>query len=66
MPKMSCRNWECGVIIQVPKLETEACGQRNKAAHSVMEIFNGTVPIPMKVPGSPYGPSEEPWFFVRT
>ena len=64
MPKMSCRNWECGVVVQVPK--TVAYGKKQNAAHSTMEVFDGTVPIPMKTPGSPYGPSDEPWFFVRT
>ncbi|CAM1510314.1 Fc.00g006490.m01.CDS01 [Cosmosporella sp. VM-42] len=60
-PKMSCRNWECGVVVQVPKAE----GAMEEAATNTMDMFDGTIPVPMQIPGPPYGPTEEPWFFLR-
>ncbi|PFH59332.1 hypothetical protein XA68_12509 [Ophiocordyceps unilateralis] len=54
--KMSCRNWECGVVVPVG----------GAAAAADLGVFQGTVPLPMKVPGRAYGPEEEPWFFEGT
>lgn len=84
-PKMSCRNWECGVVVPV----TAALSQPGTAAHGddsrqsglagatrttatpttagvsdLEAVFASTVPVPMVVPGRPYGPNEEPWFFA--
>ncbi|RDA83546.1 hypothetical protein CP533_3303 [Ophiocordyceps camponoti-saundersi (nom. inval.)] len=53
--KMSCRNWECGVVVPVP------VGGGGVAAD--LGVFRGTVPVPMQVPGRAYGATEEPWFF---
>ncbi|KAI0013953.1 phospholipase D/nuclease [Xylariaceae sp. FL0662B] len=56
-PKLTCRNWECGVL--VPSLSQETC--------SGLANFQNTIPIPMKVPGEPYGAtqSKRPWLFLE-
>jgi hypothetical protein len=50
-PKITCRNWECGVVVPV----------RSSLGHVAvvegsedMSIFQGEVPVPMQVPGEPY------------
>ncbi|KGQ05169.1 hypothetical protein BBAD15_g9592 [Beauveria bassiana D1-5] len=53
--KMSCRNWECGVVVPV---------QGNPGNGCDITIFSGVVPVPMMVPGRPYKDSDEPWFFL--
>ncbi|KAF4582907.1 ubiquitin interaction domain-containing protein [Ophiocordyceps camponoti-floridani] len=55
--KMSCRNWECGVVVPVGGAATAT------ATAADLGVFHGTVPLPMKLPGRAYGPAEEPWFF---
>lgn len=66
---MNCRNWECGVIISVAS-DTTAGGREGddskagpRAADNLATIFGTKVPVPMRVPGRPYGPDEEPWFY---
>ncbi|KAH6975901.1 tyrosyl-DNA phosphodiesterase-domain-containing protein [Ilyonectria sp. MPI-CAGE-AT-0026] len=66
-PKMSCRNWECGVVIRVPgasKAQVQAGGPREDV--SDMGIFKGTIPVPMRFPGRRYRETEEPWFYAQT
>ncbi|KAM3508241.1 hypothetical protein MY10362_001301 [Beauveria mimosiformis] len=53
--KMSCRNWECGVVVPVHGNPGNGCD---------FTIFSGVVPVPMMVPGRPYKDSDEPWFFL--
>ncbi|KAM3523849.1 hypothetical protein MY4038_008002 [Beauveria bassiana] len=53
--KMSCRNWECGVVVPVHGNPGNGCD---------ITIFSGVVPVPMMVPGRPYKDSDEPWFFL--
>ncbi|KPM36091.1 hypothetical protein AK830_g10478 [Neonectria ditissima] len=62
-PKMSCRNWECGVVIRVPGSSKAQAGA-GKDDFSNMGIFKGTVPVPMRFPGRRYRESEEPWFYA--
>lgn len=60
-PKLTCRNWECGVIVPVRKASTQpentvpgtGCG---------MSVFGGQVPVPMLYPGEVYG-THKPWYF---
>ncbi|KAK0711148.1 tyrosyl-DNA phosphodiesterase-domain-containing protein [Lasiosphaeris hirsuta] len=70
-PKMTCRNWECGVLILADEgkngrtalNETEL---RKGAASqtSSLRIFEGRVPIPMELPGTPFSNSSRmPWFY---
>ncbi|OAA37475.1 tyrosyl-DNA phosphodiesterase domain-containing protein [Metarhizium rileyi] len=56
--KLMCRNWECGVVLPVRVSE-----QGNGPVD--MKVFQGTVPIPMQVPGRKYLQNEHPWFFHR-
>lgn len=48
--KMSCRNWECGVVVPV-----------RRGSHQGSNL--GKVPVPMQVPGRAYRSDEEPWFY---
>jgi hypothetical protein len=86
---MSCRNWECGVVVPInapnqlgttsASTATAASGSKQSeisaatrttsastaAGVSDLEaVFASTLPVPMMVPGRPYGPNEEPWFFA--
>ena len=68
-PRLTCRNWECGVILPVVELTIKAGSEQhstredNYEASLGMDIFVGQVPVPMQVPGSQYGP-RRPWFFM--
>ncbi|KAM5371357.1 hypothetical protein ACJZ2D_007956 [Fusarium nematophilum] len=106
-PKMSCRNWESGVVVRISSSSTStsrssavtvsSSGSTNvKAAEAQaraqaqagnpsgqpgkgdkggdtsqtqelvtdMGIFDGTVPVPMRLPGRRYRAGEEPWFYT--
>ncbi|XXG96694.1 RING-box protein hrt1 [Hypoxylon texense] len=62
-PKLTCRNWECGVIVPIPPREPD----KNRIQHSDLSDFLGTIPVPMKVPGEAYGAtkSKRPWLFLE-
>lgn len=62
-PKMSCRNWECGVVVSVVTNSKDAELDLEKQ-EALGAIFGGTVPVPMKTPGRLYGPGEEPWYYA--
>ncbi|RDA87282.1 hypothetical protein CP532_1318 [Ophiocordyceps camponoti-leonardi (nom. inval.)] len=57
--KMSCRNWECGVVVPVSVND----GGSGSGVAADLSVFRGTVPVPMQVPGRAYGAAEKPWFF---
>ncbi|KAI0389236.1 tyrosyl-DNA phosphodiesterase-domain-containing protein [Xylariaceae sp. FL0594] len=61
LPKLTCRNWECGVVIPVESTSTESAAEEKPLS----EVFGKTVPVPMVVPGEAYGKSgtKEPWYF---
>lgn len=75
-PKMNCRNWECGVIVPVPAMrgrqsenegrssDEEGWGKRKEVVvpSPTFEVFEGVVPVPMVVPGEPFG-DRRPWFY---
>jgi hypothetical protein len=75
LPKMNCRNWECGVIVPVSSTnlkqqdfeEQKKMGEVEKKQSSPpgMEIFDGVVPVPMKTPCEEYG-RKRPWFYTET
>lgn len=56
-PKMTCRNWECGVVLPVPS-------QPSSTDDDLDALFSSAVPVPMVNPGRAYGPNEEPWFYT--
>lgn len=77
-PKLNCRNWECGVVIPVvdrspatveqgkdsqPSLGLSA--DSHTGAVDIEDIFQGTIPVPMQVPGRVYGAGVRPWFFLE-
>lgn len=67
-PKMSCRNWECGVVVPAPGLESGVARKPAAAAGEIVadiSVFGRKVPVPMKMPGPQYGPKEEPWYFLN-
>ncbi|KAJ5260035.1 hypothetical protein N7497_011147 [Penicillium chrysogenum] len=68
--KMNCRNWECGVI--VPIINEKKTGEKGKgpethgavpSAPLPVEVFNDTVPVPMRVPAAPLSEHRKPFFF---
>lgn len=61
-PKLNCRNWECGVIIPVPAGDGILGSNDKDQDPPGMDIFQGTVPVPMIVPGEEYG-GRKPWFY---
>lgn len=54
--KLSCRNWECGVVVPVEGGEGEGEGLEG--------VFTGTVPVPMEWPGREYS-GKQPWYFME-
>jgi hypothetical protein len=59
--KLTCRNWESGVIIPVP--ESQSVDKTPTSADD-MSMFAGTVPVPMQVPGPEYQSSDQPWLYM--
>lgn len=57
-PKMTCRNWECGVLV---KAGDEG---GNGGSSSGLGVFDGVVPVPMQLPGLPLAKEGDkaPWF----
>jgi hypothetical protein len=69
-PKLNCRNWECGVLVPVldradssDKVSNNNSGKGANESADMLDVFRGTVPVPMTVPGQRYGPGLKPWFF---
>ncbi|CEJ59480.1 hypothetical protein PMG11_08104 [Penicillium brasilianum] len=77
-PKLNCRNWECGVLVPVITPGGRANSQASDATSATIDaapksqlqpqqlltqIFQDTVPVPMKLPGGDLTESRAPWFF---
>ncbi|KAI2776448.1 phospholipase D/nuclease [Daldinia loculata] len=62
-PKLTCRNWECGVIVPISPRDPSKDGSRP----SSVSDFNDTIPVPMNIPGEAYGDikSKRPWLFLE-
>lgn len=59
-PKLSCRNWECGVLCQTPVTPVSGADSArhdtaNQKSRLDMSVFLGSIPVPMVVPGDTYG-----------
>ncbi|OIW33324.1 phospholipase D/nuclease [Coniochaeta ligniaria NRRL 30616] len=52
-PRITCRNWECGVVVPVLR-DTASAIDRQAREGEILGIFNGYVPVPMQTPGAPY------------
>ncbi|RYO87862.1 hypothetical protein DL766_005944 [Monosporascus sp. MC13-8B] len=64
-PKLTCRNWECGVL--VPVQDHGRTIAEGRSSPGSLSIFQDTIPIPMEVPGEAYGMSgtKRPWLFLE-
>jgi hypothetical protein len=58
-PKMTCRNWECGVLVKAG-----SPGRHGSSSSSSLGMFEGVVPVPMELPGLPLAKEgvRAPWF----
>ncbi|KAK2024387.1 ubiquitin interaction domain-containing protein [Colletotrichum zoysiae] len=68
--KLSCRNWECGVLVAVGSEEKRQHQQLDQDESGRLDgVFGTTMPIPMKVPAGRYTSDESaasrPWFFMK-
>ena len=75
-PKLNCRNWECGVVVPVlGQGEGRVLGGDEANAETgskavdtesptALNVFDGTVPVPMILPGKRYGGARKPWYFM--
>ncbi|KAL1863831.1 hypothetical protein Plec18170_000671 [Paecilomyces lecythidis] len=79
-PKLNCRNWECGVVIPIiqqgPEVEASrnlgtvsneksSVERKNEKEFDFAPLFDTKVPVPMKLPGRPYGPGMKPWYYME-
>ncbi|KAJ5180248.1 hypothetical protein N7492_003458 [Penicillium capsulatum] len=75
-PKLNCRNWECGVLVPVtrPRKQnqigdaTESDADKEGSATSqtsglAADVFQTTVPVPMKLPPAQLDARRGPWFY---
>ncbi len=64
--KINLRNWECGVLIPVPRTMAPAREAADRGAgvwdRLDMSVFDGHIPIPMVLPGEEYR-GTRPWFY---
>ena len=75
MMKLTCNNWECGVLVPVRKAAATATSSSQESAGKTigsdvatcdnLDRFNGVVPVPMEYPGELYG-DKKPWFFWQS
>ena len=62
-PKLTCRNWECGVLIPVHLNDAQPeLGIPDSVCN--MDVFRAHVPVPMVYPGEMYG-TRKPWYFTE-
>ena len=57
-PKLNARNWECGVVMQVPLDGNDGTGEDLS-----MNVFKDTIGLPFTWPAEEYG-ARRPWFFM--
>ncbi|KAK3692774.1 tyrosyl-DNA phosphodiesterase-domain-containing protein [Podospora appendiculata] len=66
-PKITCRNWECGVLVSTGHREGKSVLSSSSDTPKQLNdwgIFKGFVPVPMEVPGAPLSESSrKPWFY---
>lgn len=74
-PKLNFRNWECGVLVPVTNPDEESksdnssqsdetvrASSKPPAQYLPAEVFQNTVPVPMKLPAAQLKEGREPWF----
>ncbi|KAK4505703.1 hypothetical protein PRZ48_003668 [Zasmidium cellare] len=77
--KITCRNWECGVLLPVARQkavkvkqevegddsETEVSDEESEPVDIVeMDAFKGIIDLPFQYPGDAYN-GREPWYFTE-
>ncbi|KAF7195681.1 Tyrosyl-DNA phosphodiesterase 1 [Pseudocercospora fuligena] len=75
--KITCRNWECGVILPVARNvkqekvkdengdeETDEEDEEDEKQLIGMDAFANVIDLPFEVPGEEYG-GREPWYFTE-
>ena len=69
--KLTCRNWECGVVVPGTmsatgvERETTALATVDEGPQ-MLDMFRGIVPVPIEIPGRRYASGDSmkrPWFF---
>jgi hypothetical protein len=62
--KINCRNWECGVLLKVPREKLESAGRDDVGGKDLvsMDVFEELVPRPFEYPSEGFG-DKEPWYF---
>ncbi|KAI9934072.1 hypothetical protein MW887_005145 [Aspergillus wentii] len=69
-PKLNCRNWECGVLIPVvdktQNSQAPETKQSTPESPDMLNLFQGTIPIPMQLPGKEFGGNRRPWYYSST
>ncbi|KAL2134218.1 hypothetical protein VTI74DRAFT_723 [Chaetomium olivicolor] len=75
-PKLTCRNWECGVVVTVRDSASSHTHQGRRASPQAavpgLDVFEGSVPVPMEWPGEPFtgddgsNGSRTPWFYQES
>lgn len=53
-PKLTCRNWECGVVVPVVREDSAEGNDRQVRDDDRLATFEGCVPVPMHTPGAAY------------
>ncbi|KAI4115255.1 MAG: hypothetical protein LQ345_004116 [Seirophora villosa] len=72
LPKLNCRNWECGVVVPLPHAATLFSSNNNSSDGASMngeergdenrlDLFERVLPVPMEVPGEELL-GKRPWF----
>ncbi|KAK0621288.1 tyrosyl-DNA phosphodiesterase-domain-containing protein [Bombardia bombarda] len=77
-PKVTCRNWECGVVVPAAVVGLSPSSSRDGASVSggvqkkesdgeSWNVFRGRVPVPMELPGAVLSSqgAKKPWFFTE-
>lgn len=64
-PKLTCRNWECGVIVPVTSTGSDQSVTSSRDTKNDLAVFVDTIPVPFVSPGEAYGKtgSKRPWLF---
>jgi hypothetical protein len=59
--KLSLMNWECGIVVPVPKEKLESL-MLSEGQIPPMSVFEGTIEVPFVCPGEAYN-GRRPWIF---
>lgn len=67
-PKLTCRNWECGVLLPLGLGNTGSDSTSNEALElQNLSRFEATVPVPMELPATTFSDNGlKPWFFNQS